>query len=86
MRYFAGERISELTKLSLRELQENICFDTDDYIERHKLFKDGDYSIVVPFTNGESVRGKLIIRDIDVKIVFDKDAVIVGRAQRKWIY
>lgn len=76
MRYYCGKRISELSRLSINELKDNIALDIEWYIEINKLFEDGDYSLIVPFKNGEGVRGKLIIRDIFVNVEFDKNAII----------
>lgn len=74
--YYCGKKISELSKLALNELKENIALDVEDYIERNKLFDDGEYKLIIPFKNGEAVEGKLIIRDILVEIKFDKNAKI----------
>lgn len=74
--YYCGKKISELSKLALNELKENIALDVEDYIERNKLFDDGEYKLIIPFKNGEAVEGKLIIRDILVELEFDKNAKI----------
>lgn len=76
MKYYCGEKIANLSRLTLRELKDNIALDIDTYIERHKLFEDGEYKLIIPFKNGEAVKGSLIIRDIYVDVVFDKNATI----------
>ncbi len=85
MRYFSGEKISELSRLSKRELMENVSLDVDEYIEKHKLFEDGEYKLMIPFKNGEAVKGSIIINDIHVRLKFDENARVTAiRPEWKW--
>ncbi|MDO5026834.1 MAG: hypothetical protein Q4E50_03265 [Tissierellia bacterium] len=76
MRYYLGSRISDLTMLTIRELKNNVALDVNEYIERHSIFNDGNYSLMIPFKNGEMVKGWLIVRDINVDLEFDREARI----------
>ena len=83
MRKYRGKKVGDLSRLSLKELRDNISVDINDYIEREGIYKNGMYFVDVPFKNGEWVKAVLYLQDERIKLIFVNNSVIMQRTRNR---
>lgn len=81
MKKYRGKRIGDLSRLSLKELRDNISVDVNEYVDRKGIYQNGMYFIDVPFKNGEWVKAVLDLQDDRIKLIFVNNSVIMKRAR-----
>ncbi len=83
MRKYRGKKLGDLSRLSLKELRDNISVDINDYIERERIYKNGMYFIDVPFKNGEWVKAVLYLQDERIRLIFVNNSIIMQRSRNR---
>lgn len=81
MRKYSGKRIGDLSRLSLKELKDNISVNLSEYVEKQGIYDNGMYFIDVPFKNGEWVKAVIYLQDERIKLIFVNNSIVMKKAR-----